>query len=291
MWMVDEFSNYLINKQKFSQNTIMSYLRDIKKYIEFLEKMGLKLEDTTQATIITYMIHMQKSGKANSTIARAIVSLRVFYQFLKENRIVDIGELNINPPKLERSLPQTLTKEEVELLLNCPREDDVKGIRDKAMLELLYASGIRVSELIQLNLSDVNLQHSYIICKSQKRDRIVPIGSYAVNAINRYLTYSRPYLIKRKDEEALFLNFNGARITRQGFWKIVKFYANIAGIEKEITPHMLRHSFATHLIENGADVRAVQEMLGHADISTTQVYLQVAKTKLKEVYDKTHPRA
>lgn len=149
----------------------------------------------------------------------------------------------------------------------------------------------RLLAYFSLNLSDINLQHGYIVCRNKKRDRVIPIGSYAINAVDRYLNFSRPYLVKKKDEEALFLNFNGSRMTRQGFWKIVKFYANLAGINKEITPHVLRHSFATHLIENGADVRAVQEMLGHADISTTQIYLQVANVKLKEVYKKSHPRA
>ncbi|MEZ0537334.1 site-specific tyrosine recombinase XerD [Caldicellulosiruptoraceae bacterium PP1] len=289
--VLTQFVDYLENKQKFTQNTILSYQRDIKKYIEFLNKLNLKLEETNQATLLAYMFHMQKNGKANSTIARTIVSLKVFYDFLKLSNIIDIGKINIEAPKLERNLPQTLTKEEVELLLSLPKDDDLKGIRDKAMLELLYASGIRVSELISINIDDVSLNHGYVICRTKKRDRIVPIGSYAVNAISKYLTDSRPYILKDLNEKALFLNFNGKRMTRQGFWKIIKLYANQAGIEKDITPHMLRHSFATHLIENGADVRAVQEMLGHADISTTQVYLQVAKLRIKEVYKKTHPRA
>ncbi|AEM74056.1 site-specific tyrosine recombinase XerD [Caldicellulosiruptor acetigenus] len=291
MSIIEAFGNHLQRQNRFSQNTISSYLRDAKKYIEFLDNIKIKLENTSQATLIAYIISMQKSGKSNSTIVRAIVSLKVFYDFLKTQNIVDIGKIEIEPPKLEKSPPQILTRDEVEKLLSCPKEDDIKGIRDKAMLELLYATGIRVSELINLNLDDINLEHGYIICKNKKRDRVIPIGSYAISAVERYLRHSRPYLAKNKDEEALFLNFNGERMTRQGFWKIVKFYAQSAGIDKEITPHVLRHSFATHLIENGADVRAVQQMLGHADISTTQRYLQVANVKLKEVYQKTHPRA
>lgn len=291
MKIIEVFYEHLCQNQKFSQNTIVSYLRDVKKYIEFLENIGIKIEDTSQATIITYIINMQKSGKSNSTIARTIVSLKMFYEFLKERNIVDIGKIEIEPPKLERTPPQILTKDEVEKLLNCPREDDIKGIRDKAMLELLYATGIRVSELISLNLFDINLEHGYIICRNKKRDRVIPIGSYAIEAVEKYLKHSRPYLVRNKEQEALFLNFSGSRMTRQGFWKIVKFYANMAGINKEITPHILRHSFATHLIENGADVRAVQQMLGHADVSTTQRYLQVANIRLKEVYQRTHPRA
>ncbi|WAM34605.1 site-specific tyrosine recombinase XerD [Caldicellulosiruptor morganii] len=291
MSIIEVFHQHLHQKQRFSQNTIMSYIRDVKKYIEFLERIGIKIENTSQATVITYIIDMQKNGKSNSTIARAIVSLKVFYEFLKEQSIVDIGKIEVDPPKLERTLPQILTKDEVEKLLSCPKEDDIKGIRDKAMLEVLYATGIRVSELISLNLSDINLDHGYIICRNKKRDRVIPVGSYAIEAVEKYLKYSRPYLARNKEEEALFLNFNGSRMTRQGFWKIVKFYATAAGINKEITPHVLRHSFATHLIENGADVRAVQQMLGHADISTTQRYLQIANVKLKEVYQRAHPRA
>ncbi|WAM32385.1 site-specific tyrosine recombinase XerD [Caldicellulosiruptor naganoensis] len=291
MNVVEVFHQHLCQKQRFSQNTVMSYLRDVKKYIEFLDSIGIKIENTSQATIITYIINMQKSGKSNSTIARSIVSLKVFYEFLKDQNIVDIGKIEIDPPKLEKTPPQILTKDEVEKLLSCPKEDDIKGIRDKAMLELLYATGIRVSELINLNLSDINLEHGYIICRNKKRDRVIPIGTYAIEAVEKYLKHSRPYLARNKEQEALFLNFNGSRMTRQGFWKIVKFYAAIAGINKEITPHILRHSFATHLIENGADVRAVQQMLGHADISTTQRYLQIANVKLKEVYQKAHPRA
>jgi len=291
MSIIEAFCDHLQKQNRFSQNTINSYLRDAKKYIEFLDNMKIKLENTSQATLIAYIISMQKSGKSNSTIARAIVSLKVFYDFLKTQKIIDIGKIEIEPPKLEKNPPQILTRDEVEKLLSCPKEEDIKGIRDKAMLELLYATGIRVSELINLNLDDINLEHGYIICKNKKRDRVIPIGSYAISAVEKYLRHSRPYLAKSKNEEALFLNFNGERMTRQGFWKIVKFYAQSAGIDKEITPHVLRHSFAIHLIENGADVRAVQQMLGHADISTTQRYLQVANVKLKEVYQKTHPRA
>jgi len=289
--LIDDFVVFIQSSKRFSDNTVLSYKRDIKNYIEFLNQANIKLSQTNQATLIAYIFHMQRMGKANSTIARNIVSLKIFYDFLKEKKIIDIGDININLPKQEKSLPQILTQEEVEILINAPKLDDIKGIRDRAMLELLYATGIRVSELVNLNVEDVNLSHGYIVCQNKKRDRVIPIGSFAIKAIGLYLKEARHYFVKDKNEKALFLNFNGERMTRQGFWKIIKLYAKQVGIQKEITPHVLRHSFAAHLIENGADIKAVQEMLGHSDISTTQIYLQIAKQKIKDVYNKTHPRA
>jgi integrase/recombinase XerD len=197
----------------------------------------------------------------------------------------------LESPKVEKKLPQILSPEEVELLLEQPQCVDMKGYRDKAMLELLYATGIRVSELIQLDMQDLNIDIAFIKCKKGSRERMIPIGSIAISALKEYLSKSRPLLIQRIDERALFVNVNGGRLTRQGFWKIIKQYKNQAQISKDITPHTLRHSFAAHLLENGADLRSIQEMLGHSDISSTQIYAQIAKNRIKEVYKKTHPRA
>jgi integrase/recombinase XerD len=197
----------------------------------------------------------------------------------------------LESPKVEKKLPQILSTKEVELLLDQPKCDDLKGYRDKAMLELLYATGIRVSELICLNVVDINVDMGFIKCNKGTRERMIPIGSLSIQAVNEYMAKSRNLLIQRSDETALFVNVNGRRLTMQGFWKIIKQYKNLAKINKDITPHTLRHSFAAHLLENGADLRSIQEMLGHSDISSTQVYAQIAKNRIKEVYKKTHPRA
>jgi integrase/recombinase XerD len=211
---------------------------------------------------------------------------------MTKNKLIDQDPtIELESPKVEKKLPQILSPEEVELLLEQPQCVDMKGYRDKAMLELLYATGIRVSELIQLDEQDLNIDMAYIKCNKGSRERMIPIGSIAIGALKEYLKKSRPLLIQRMDEKALFVNVNGGRLTRQGFWKIIKQYKNQAQISKDITPHTLRHSFAAHLLENGADLRSIQEMLGHSDISSTQIYAQIAKNRIKEVYKKTHPRA
>ncbi|HHV29151.1 site-specific tyrosine recombinase XerD [Acetivibrio mesophilus] len=291
--LVLDFLDFLKNDKRLSLNTLQSYKRDIEQYITYLKDMKIQIiANTNKTTVIAYLLHLQKKGRATSTISRNLASIRSFYQYLTKKGIISQDPTeNLESPKVEKKLPQILSTKEVELLLDQPKCDDLKGYRDKAMLELLYATGIRVSELISLDLSDVNLEMQFIRCNKGSRERIIPIGSLSVSALSEYLSKSRNLLIQRADETALFVNVNGKRLTRQGFWKIIKQYKNQAKISKDITPHTLRHSFAAHLLENGADLRSIQEMLGHSDISSTQVYAQLAKNRIKEIYKKTHPRA
>ncbi|MFZ5988591.1 MAG: site-specific tyrosine recombinase XerD [Bacillota bacterium] len=291
--LVSKFLNFLEKDKRLSLNTLQSYRRDIEQFITYLNEVKIhNISNTNKTTVIAYLLHLQKKGRATSTISRNLASIRSFYQYLTKNEIISQDPTEeLESPKVEKKLPQILSTKEVELLLDQPKCDDLKGYRDKAMLELLYATGIRVSELICLNVSDVNLEMGFIRCNKGTRERMIPIGSISINALNEYLTKSRNLLIQRSDEKALFVNVNGKRLTRQGFWKIIKQYKNQAKISKDITPHTLRHSFAAHLLENGADLRSIQEMLGHSDISSTQVYAQIAKNRIKEVYKKTHPRA
>ena len=290
---VENFINFLERDKRLSLNTLQSYRRDIEQYTTYLREINAaNISATNKTTVIAYLLHLQKKGRATSTISRNLASIRSFYQFLHKNKIIDIDPTSeLESPKVEKKLPQILSTQEVELLLDQPKCLDLKGIRDKAMLELLYATGIRVSELISLNLMDINLDLGFIKCNKGTRERSIPIGSISVAAVNEYLLKSRNFLIQDVNEEALFVNVNGKRLTRQGFWKIIKHYKNQANINKDITPHTLRHSFAAHLLENGADLRSIQEMLGHSDISSTQIYAQIAKNKIKEIYKKTHPRA
>jgi len=291
--LVGDFVNFLEMDKRLSANTLQSYRRDIEQYLSYLREINLhNLANTNKTTVLTYLMYLQKKGRATSTISRNLASIRSFYQYMVKEKLMDSDPTaELESPKVEKKLPQILSTEEVELLLEQPQCIDLKGYRDKAMLELLYATGIRVSELIQLNVSDVNLEMGYVKCNKGTRERVIPIGSIAINALKEYLTKSRPLLVRNKDEKSLFVNINGTRLTRQGFWKIVKQYKNQANISKEITPHTLRHSFAAHLLENGADLRSIQEMLGHSDISSTQIYAQIARNKIKEIYKKTHPRA
>ncbi len=290
---VESFMVFLERDKRLSLNTLQSYKRDIEQYITYLSEMNLSnIATTNKTTVIAYLLHLQKKGRATSTISRNLASIRSFYQYLYKSKIIDNDPTTeLESPKVEKKLPQILSTQEVELLLDQPKCVDLKGIRDKAMLELLYATGIRVSELISLNLSDVNVEMGFIKCNKGSRERMIPIGSISISALNEYTAKSRSFLIQDPNETALFVNVNGKRLTRQGFWKIIKHYKNLAKINKDITPHTLRHSFAAHLLENGADLRSIQEMLGHSDISSTQIYAQVAKNKIKEVYKKTHPRA
>ncbi|HOP99472.1 MAG TPA: site-specific tyrosine recombinase XerD [Acetivibrio clariflavus] len=291
--LVLKFLTFLEKDKRLSLNTLQSYRRDIEQYITYLNEMKIhNITNTNKTTVIAYLLHLQKKGRATSTISRNLASIRSFYQFLTKNGVINSDPTeDLESPKVEKKLPQILSTKEVELLLEQPKCDDLKGYRDKAMLELLYATGIRVSELICLNVSDVNLDMGFIRCNKGNKERMVPIGSASIQALNEYLTKSRNLLIQRSDEKALFVNVNGKRLTRQGFWKIIKQYKNQAKINKDITPHTLRHSFAAHLLENGADLKSLQEMLGHSDISSTQVYAQIAKNRIREVYKKTHPRA
>lgn len=291
--LVQKFVNFLERDKRLSLNTLQSYRRDIEQYITYLREINLQnISNTNKTTVIAYLLYLQKKGRATSTISRNLASIRSFYQYIAKNKIIDQDPTSeLESPKVEKKLPQILSTKEVELLLEQPKCVDLKGYRDKAMLELLYATGIRVSELINLNASDINLEMGFIRCNKGSRERMIPIGSIAINAVREYLEKSRNLLIQNIDEKALFVNINGRRLTRQGFWKIIKQYKNQAKINKDITPHTLRHSFAAHLLENGADLRSIQEMLGHSDISSTQIYAQIAKNKIKEIYKKTHPRA
>ena len=291
---VNQFINYLDVERGLAQNTLESYGRDLHQFENYLQNgnMGV-LKDSNRSTIITYLSSLQSKGRAVSTISRNLAAIKSFYQYLVRERYLENDPAaKLESPRIEKKLPKVLTINEVEELLKQPNILVPTGLRDKAMLELLYATGIRVSELISLNISDVNLEMGYIKCYGKgAKERIVPLGSIAVKCVQDYLNKGRSKLIRTYEEASLFVNHHGNRLTRQGFWKIIKKYAHEAAIEKEITPHTLRHSFATHLLENGADLRSVQKMLGHADISTTQIYTHVTNNHLKEVYDKTHPRA
>jgi integrase/recombinase XerD len=291
--LVQKFVNFLERDKRLSVNTLQSYRRDIEQYFTYLHEINLQnISNSNKTTVIAYLLYLQKKGRATSTISRNLASIRSFYQYISKNKLIDHDPTaELESPKVEKKLPQILSPEEVELLLEQPQCVDLKGYRDKAMLELLYATGIRVSELIQLDIDDLNIDMSYIRCNKGTKERMIPIGSMAISALKEYLSKSRPLLIQSADETALFVNINGTRLTRQGFWKIIKQYKNQAQINKDITPHTLRHSFAAHLLENGADLRSIQEMLGHSDISSTQIYAQIAKNRIKDVYKKTHPRA
>jgi integrase/recombinase XerD len=291
-----DFIHFLIVEKGLAKNTIVSYERDLKSYIKYFRNVEqLKsFNEVERIHIIHFLGHLKEQGKSSRTLARHVASIRAFHQFLLRERVSDHDpSVHIETPKLERTLPKVLNLEEVETLLDSPDAKDHYGIRDKAMLELLYATGIRVSELIGLQTSDVHLTMGFVRCIGKgNKERIIPIGKTALAALEHYVNNGRSHFISKKNHDhALFLNHHGKQLTRQGFWKILKKLARDAGIEKDLTPHTLRHSFATHLLENGADIRAVQEMLGHSDISTTQIYTHVTKTRLKDVYSKFHPRA
>ncbi|NOU97632.1 site-specific tyrosine recombinase XerD [Paenibacillus sp. LMG 31456] len=292
---LQSFIHFLSDERGLARNTLESYERDIIQYLSFLEEQGIEsLTDTKKIQISSYLMHLKQLGRAAATQSRNMVSIRAFYHYLvRERRIQQDPTLYIETPKLEKRVPNVLTITEVESLLDAPNTEVPNGMRDKAMLELLYATGIRVSELIYLDVENVNLELGFVRCVGTAlKERIIPLGGIAADYVASYIQIMRPRLLKHSEtEQALFINHLGTRITRQGFWKIIKKYAAETQIVKEITPHTLRHSFAAHLLENGADLRSVQEMLGHADISTTQIYTQVTRSKMKEVYDRAHPRA
>lgn len=292
MHYLEGYENWLVSEKKAAANTLSSYLRDVRQFLNYLSANGLTAGQVDQYTLEQYIKHLVAHGKSQATITRNIASLKSFYTFLVLSGIVASNPAkSVASIKAERKLPQILTSKEVDLFLEQPDCTDAKGYRDKAMLELLYATGIRVSELINLNLSNLNLYASVIHCENRGKERLIPLYPSAVQALTVYVEKVRPQLIEQPDEPALFVNLSGRRMSRQGFWKIIKFYQEKAGIKKEITPHTLRHSFAAHLLENGADLRSIQEMLGHADISSTQIYTQVIGKNLKDVYAKAHPRA
>jgi len=289
----DRFNDYLVNVKKASSNTLSSYLRDIRQFGEYLTSHDMPgYADAGEEELSDYISWLRSAGKSVATVSRNIASLKCFYAFLLSQKLVDANPTGkLVPDKATQKLPQILTSKEVELLLEQPECVDAKGYRDKAMLELLYATGIRVSELISLNVTDLNLSVGVIRCVSHEKERFIPLYPAAIRALSEYIEFVRPQMIARDDEPSLFVNVSGERMSRQGFWKIIKSYQVKAHIEKDITPHTLRHSFAAHLLENGADLRSIQEMLGHADISSTQIYSQLVKKQLKDVYNKTHPRA
>ena len=291
--LVSSLENYLINVKHASDNTVASYMRDVRQFEAYVQThLNVPLIEVSHEQVVAYTQWMARNGKSAASISRSVASIKNLY-----NLAVMDGTISENPArcikieKSEKKLPQILTGQEVELLLSQPQCTDFKGYRDKAMLELLYATGIRVSELISLNVDHVNISAGFIRCGVSGKERIIPLYPAAVRALRVYITEIRPQMIADAAEPSLFVNVNGERMTRQGFWKIVKSYQEKAHIEKQITPHTLRHSFAAHLLENGADLRSIQEMLGHSDISSTQIYAQVVKQNLKNVYEKCHPKA
>lgn len=290
---VKEYTSFMTDIRHKSLNTVESYKRDVTQYISYLDGTGVTdISSTTKTTVLSYLLYLQKEGRASSTVSRTLASLRSYYLFMMQNGVVKSNPTsNLEATHVEKKIPKILSGEEVELLLEQPKNCDNKGIRDKAMLELLYATGIRVSELINLDVSDVNVPMSFVRCKGGKKERIIPMGHQAKDALENYINNVRKYMVKDENETALFVNCSGARLSRQGFWKLIKYYQHIAGIETDITPHTLRHSFAAHLLENGADLHSIQEMMGHADISSTQVYSRMMNSKIKDVYAKAHPRA
>ena len=286
------FLEFLQKDKKLSNNTLQSYKRDITQYESYINEENLQYLKVTKDDIKKYLENLKNIGKKTSTISRNLASIRSFYQYLvRTKKIKEDPTEGIQSPKVEKRVPSVLSSKEVELLLEQPKAVDLKGIRDKAMLEFAYATGMRVTEIINLNIEDVNLKEGYVSCTNANKQRNIPLGAISINALKEYIKKARPYLIKSEDEKSLFVNINGKRLTRQGFWKIVKFYKEQAHIDKDITPHVLRHSFATHLLQNGADLKAIQVMLGHSDISSTQVYMQFQNEGLKNIYKKAHPRA
>ena len=290
--LLKDYESYLITEKRASANTVSSYLRDVQQFAAALECKGVELTQALTQDVVEYTDALIRRGKSPATVTRSVASIKSFYTCL-----VSWGVVEQNPAKgvatarVERKLPQVLTGQEVELFLEQPDCLEPKGCRDRAMLELLYATGIRVSELIALDVDDVNLPSGMLKCFGKGKERLIPLYPAAVRALKEYLRTVRPQLVDTAEETALFVNMNGERMSRQGFWKIIKFYQEKAGIQKEITPHTLRHSFAAHLLENGADLRSIQEMLGHADISSTQIYSRLVSQRIKDVYQKAHPRA
>lgn len=289
---INAFIDYLHNVKHTSENTKLSYHRDLNKVRAYMEEQGITdIRKVTEEDLKAYVAYMGENQFSAATISRNIASLKAFYHYLYKEGIVkeDIAD-QLHAPKIEKKLPEILSMDEVVRLLEQPSGDTPKEIRDKAMLELLYATGIRVTELITLKTEAVNLQMGFIVCKDSNKERVIPFGNAAKSALIRYLEGTRAAMIADASSEYLFANCSGQPMSRQGFWKLIKFYAKKAGIVADITPHTLRHSFAAHLVENGADLRSVQEMLGHSDISTTQIYAQMNHSRIKEVYAKAHPR-
>lgn len=289
------FIEYLTYEKGLSPNSVAAYRRDLEKFYAFLGKKGSfnRLEDIGRDDILEFLGWQLDNGLAHASVARSLSCLKTFYKFLQlEGYIEKNPTTNLENPKIKRKLPSVLSVEEINKLMQQPNVLTPLGIRDRAMLELMYGTGIRVSELLSLKLDDINMTAGFLRCMGKgSRERIVPVNRTALEWVQRYLARARNFLIKNHLEKALFVNANGRRMSRQGFFKILSRYADKAGIKKEVTPHTLRHSFATHLLENGADLRVVQELLGHADISTTQIYTHLTTSRLREIYNRCHPRA
>ena len=290
--LIKNVIRYLEKNKKLSKNTLVSYEHDMTLYLNYLKKLSILPTEADTSVIKKYLKMLRSQGRANTTISRELASIKNLYVYL-----VSSGAITANPadevvaPKIQKKLPHVLTPGEIETLLEQPVPSDPKGFRDRAMLELLYATGLRITEMLALDVQDVNLDMGFIHCNQDGRERVIPIGKLCSDALSDYLSNARPLLLKTNQEQALFVNLLGQRMTRQGFWKLLKQYASAAGIAASITPHTLRHSFAAHLLENGADLRSIQSMLGHADMSSTQMYVRLAGSKLKDVYAKAHPRA
>ena len=291
--LIQAYENYLTKVKQASGNTVASYMRDIRQFSEWLrEEQGLEVVEAAQVNIGRYLGHLEEDGRSAATVSRNLASLKNFYSYVVSSGFMEqTPVVEIHVDRGEKKLPQILTSREIELLLAQPVCVDAKGFRDKAMLEVMYATGIRVSELIDLNVDNVNLELGVIKCSGSKKSRVIPLYPAAMKALTTYLTGVRDAMVTDPEEKALFVNVNGVRMSRQGFWKILKYYQATAHIDKEITPHTLRHSFAVHLLENGADLGSLQELMGHSDISSTQMYTHMVNQKLKSVYEKCHPKA
>lgn len=290
---IDAFIAYMHDVKKTSNNTEMSYKRDLNKVRKYLEEKHIyEVSEITSEDLKAYILYLKENRFAAATISRNIASIKAFYLFLlKEGIVEEDVSISLKSPKIEKRMPGIMAMQDVVRLLEQPKGNTPKEIRDKAMLELLYATGIRVTELINLRVTDVNLQMGFIICRDENKERIIPFGKEAKHALLCYFDGARDAMVENKDSDILFVNCSGQAMSRQGFWKLIKFYAKKAGIVEDITPHTLRHSFAAHLVENGADLRSVQEMLGHSDISTTQIYANMNHNHIREVYAKAHPRS
>ena len=291
--LIDVFLNYLSVERGLSHNTIVSYRGDLNYYIDFLKARAMDaLSKTTKNDITNFMFYQKDKGLAANSIARRLAAIKAFYRFLVRERILKTNPASlIDSPKLWKKIPETLSLNEVDALLGQPNIRDKQGVRDKAILETFYATGMRVSEVVNLKLDNVNLDIGFLRCIGKgNKERVIPVGKKAVASIKRYPEVSRPQLLKKKESEFLFLSRFGKKISRQSLWKLIKKYAKTARIKKPIRPHILRHSFATHLLERGADLRSVQEMLGHSDISTTQIYTHINKERLKTIHRMFHPR-
>lgn len=289
---IQEFISYLHNTKGTSHNTEVSYERDLRKLEQFLEGRAIfQIGQVTPTILNAYLMELEQNHFAPSSISRSVASIRAFFHYYcQKNGLRENPADVLKAPKIEKKMPGILTVDEVDLLLSQPKLNTAKGLRDRAMLELLYATGIRVSELISLKISDLNLRLGYLTCTGGEKERAIPFGSTAKRAVEEYLTHAREKLLAGKESDLLFLNCSGKSMSRQGFWKVLKSYAASAGIQQDITPHTLRHSFAAHLVQNGADLKSVQEMMGHSDISTTQIYMNMNMNKLRDVYIKAHPR-